>query len=132
MTNSLIHPKQGDKANSAWFETYLARLLEERDSIGLTDMIREIDTMMITVEPDCSVAYVSELALMTPYHYLVTLESESHWTHVLRIDMNSPDILLREVRDPGKHGIFRSLNEEEVRILADRNDEPRSVLCAQC
>ncbi len=111
MTNSLIHPKQGDKANSAWFETYLARLLEERDSIGLTDMIREIDTMMITVEPDCSVAYVSELALMTPYHYLVTLESESHWTHVLRIDMNSPDILLREVRDPGKHGIFRSLNE---------------------
>jgi hypothetical protein len=48
---------------------------------------------------------------MTPYHYLVTLESETHWTHVLRIDMHSPDILVREVRDPEYHGIFRSLNE---------------------
>jgi hypothetical protein len=111
MTNSLIHAKQGDKANSPWFEEFLVKLLEDRDRIGLTDMIREIDALMITVEPGCSVAYVSELALMSPYHYLVTLESESHWTHVLRIDMNSPDILVREVRDPSKHGIFRSLNE---------------------
>lgn len=109
--NSLSQPKQGDKANSPWFEEFLAKLLEDRDRIGLTEMIREIDALMITVEPGCSVAYVSELALMTPYHYLVTLESESHWTHVLRIDMNSPDILLREVRDPHTHGIFRSLNE---------------------
>lgn len=111
LTNSLIHAKQGDKQNSPWFEEYLVKLLEERDRIGLTDMIRQIDAMMITVEPGCSVAYVSELALMTPYEYLVTLESESHWTHVLRIDMNSPDILVREVRNPNNHGIFRSLNE---------------------
>lgn len=111
MINSLLHPKQGDKANSAWFDEFLIRLLEDRDRIGLTDMIREIDALMITVEPGCSVAYISELSLMTPYHYLVTLESESHWTHVLRIDMNSPDLLVREVRDPNKHGIFRSLNE---------------------
>lgn len=111
MTNSLQHPRLGDKSNSPWFEEFLARLLEDRDRIGLTDMIREIDALMLTVEPGCSVAYVSELALMTPYHYLVTLESESHWTHVLRVDMHSPDLLVREVRDPSKHGIFRSLNE---------------------
>lgn len=109
--NSLVHPKQGDKANSPWFEEYLVKLLEDRDRIGLSDMVREIDALMITVEPGCSVAYVSELALMTPYHYLVTLESESHWTHVLRVDMQAPDILVREVRDPNLHGIFRSLNE---------------------
>ncbi len=111
MTNSLQHPRLGDKSNSSWFEEFLPKLLEDRDRIGLTDMIREIDALMLTVEPGCSVAYVSELALMTPYHYLVTLESESHWTHVLRVDMNSPDLLVREVRDPSKHGIFRSLNE---------------------
>jgi hypothetical protein len=111
MTHSLIHPRQGDKTNSPWFEEFLVRLLEERDRIGLTGMIREIDAMMITVEPGCSVPYVSELALMTPYHYLVTLESETHWTHILRIDMSAPDLLVREVRDPERHGIFRSLNE---------------------
>ncbi len=109
--NSLQHQRHGDKVNSPWFEEFLPKLLEDRDRIGLTDMIHEIDAMMITVEPGCSVAYISELALMTPYHYLVTLESESHWTHVLRIDMNSPDVLVREVRDPNIHGIFRSLND---------------------
>jgi hypothetical protein len=109
--NSLLHPIQGDKTNSAWFNEFLVKLLEERDRIGLTDMIRQIDALIINVESGCSVSYVSELALMTPYHYLVTLESESYWTHVLRIDMNSPDILVREIRNPNTHGIFRSLNE---------------------
>ncbi|MDO9393882.1 MAG: hypothetical protein Q7T42_07925 [Methylotenera sp.] len=109
--NSLQFQRHGDKVNSPWFEEFLPKLLEDRDRIGLTDMVHEIDAMMITVEPGCSVAYISELALMTPYHYLVTLESESHWTHVLRIDMNSPDIIVREVRDPNLHGIFRSLND---------------------
>lgn len=109
--NSMQHPRHGDKSNSSWFEEFLPKLLEDRDRIGLTEMVHEIDAMMITVEPGCSVAYISELALMTPYHYLVTLESESHWTHVLRIDMKSPDIIVREVRDPHLHGIFRSLND---------------------
>ena len=111
MIDSLAYPRSGDKQNSAFFEEYLARLLEERDRVGLTEMIREIDAIMLTVEPGHSIQYVAELALMTPYHYLVTLESKSHWTHVLRIDMNSPDILVREVKDPNTRGIFRSLNE---------------------
>jgi len=74
-------------------------------------MINEIDAIMITVDPGHSIRYIAELALMSPYHYLVTLESENHWTHVLRIDMNSPDILVREVKDSNIRGIFRSLNE---------------------
>lgn len=109
--NSLGSERHGDKENSPFFEEYLIRLLEERDRTGLTAMIHEIDALMITVDPGHSVQYVAELALMTSYHYLVTLESESHWTHVLRIDLQSPDILVREVKDPNLRGIFRSLNE---------------------
>lgn len=111
MTKSLGFARHGDKQNSAFFEEYLGRLLEERDQLGLTDMIHEIDALMITVDPGHSVQYIAELALMTSYHYLVTLESESHWTHILRIDLNSPDLLVREVKDPNLRGIFRSLNE---------------------
>lgn len=109
--NSLKFSRHGDKENSPFFEENLVRLLEERDQLGLTSMIHEIDALMITVDPEHSIKYVAELALMTPYHYLVTLETEKHWTHVLRIDLNSPDILLREVKDPNLRGIFRSLNE---------------------
>lgn len=111
MSLSLNFPRYGDKLNSAFFEDFLGQLLEERDRVGLTASIRQIDALMITVEPGNSLAYVGELCLMTPYHYLVTLESETHDTHVLRIDMNSPDILVREVKDSNIRGIFRSLNE---------------------
>ena len=111
MQISSAFTRHGDKQNSAFFEDYLQRLLEERDAAGLTDMIEEIDAIMITVDPGHSVRYIGELALMTPYHYLVTLESENHWTHILRVDMNSPDFLVREVKDPNIRGIFRSLNE---------------------
>jgi hypothetical protein len=111
MTQSLGFPRYGGKQNSTFFEDFLGSLLEERDRIGLSDAIRQIDTLMITVEPGNSLAYVGEICLMTPYHYLVTLESESHLTHILRIDMSAPDILVREVKDPNTRGIFRSLNE---------------------
>ena len=111
MINSLDFPRYGDKENSPFFEKYLARLLEERDRTGLTDLIHEIDAIMLTVDPGHSIEYIAELAIMTPYNYLVTLESESHWTHILRIDMNYPDLLVREVKDPQIRGIFRSLNE---------------------
>jgi len=111
MTQSLSFARHGDKRNSDFFNEYLVKLLEERDRSGLTDNIHEIDAMMITVDPGHSIRYIAELALMTPYHYLVTLESESHWTHILRIDRNSPDFLVREVKDPNTRGIFRSLNE---------------------
>ena len=110
-TLSLDFARNGDKQNSAFFEEYLIKLLEERDREGLTHLIAEVDAVMLTVDPGNSIDYIAELALMTPYHYLVTLESESHWTHILRIDMNSPDFLVREVKDPNTRGIFRSLNE---------------------
>ncbi|MCB5191171.1 hypothetical protein LG198_10570 [Methylobacillus arboreus] len=109
--SSLQFPRYGDKENSPFFEEYLVKLLEERDAVGLTGMVHEIDALMITVDPGHSAKYVGELCFMTSYHYLVTLESESHWTHVLRIDLDSPDILIREVKDPNLRGIFRSLNE---------------------
>ncbi|PPD57106.1 MAG: hypothetical protein CTY10_00875 [Methylotenera sp.] len=112
MTNhSLQFSRHGDKENSTFFEDNLIRLLKERDQLGLTSMIHEIDALMISVDPEHSTKYIAELALMTPYHYLVTLETAQHLTHVLRIDLNSPDILLREVKDPNLRGIFRSLNE---------------------
>jgi hypothetical protein len=111
MTTSLSFPRNGDKQNSSFFEDYLVRLLEERDRVGLTGMVQEIDAIMITVDPGHSIRYIGELCLMTPYEYLVTLESESHWTHILRVDMNSPDFVVREVKDRRTRGIFRSLNE---------------------
>jgi hypothetical protein len=111
MNSSLRFARNGDKQNSDFFEEYLIRLLEDRDRVGLTDMVGQIEAMMITVDPGRSIEYIGELCLMTPYHYLVTLESESHWTHVLRIDLDSPDLIVREVKDPNIRGIFRSLNE---------------------
>ncbi len=111
MLSSMSFPRYGDKENSDFFERWLPRILEDRDREGLTENIRRIDALMLTVEPGHSAAYVHELCLMTPYDYQSTLESEQHSTHILRIDHNAPDLLVREVKDPELRGIFRSLNE---------------------
>lgn len=111
MKTSLSFPRHGDKKNSAFFEEYLIKLLEERDQCGLTGLIQEIDAMMLTVDPGKSIEYIAELSLMSPYRYQETLESDSHWSHILRIDMSSPDLIIREVKHAGIQGIFRSLNE---------------------
>ncbi|CAK0757377.1 conserved hypothetical protein [Gammaproteobacteria bacterium] len=108
---SFDFPRHGDKKNSSFFEEYLVKLLDDRDRSGLTGAIHQMDALMITVEPGNSLNYVGELCLMTSYHYLVTLESQNHYTHILRIDMSAPDILIREVKDENHRGIFRSLNE---------------------
>jgi len=111
MIDSTAFERHGDKQNSAFFDEYLGRLLEERDRLGLTSLIHEIDAMMIAVDPGHGLGYVGELCLMTPYHYLVTLESGNHYTHVLRVSLDYPDLLVREVKDASARGIFRSLNE---------------------
>ncbi|WP_322629902.1 hypothetical protein [Halothiobacillus sp.] len=111
MFDSNSPPRFGDKQNSAFFEEFLVRVLAERDRCGLTEMIGGIEAILISVEPGKSVEYIAELSLMTPYHYLVTLNSPKHLTHVLRIDMDSPDLLLREVKNPEYSDIFRSLND---------------------
>jgi hypothetical protein len=97
--------------NSLFFNEYLQKLLEERDEQGLSEMIQEIDAMMLTVEPGNAIEYLGELCLMSPYYYLATLESASHWTHILRVDEQAPDLIVREVKHDGIRGIFRSLNE---------------------
>ncbi|HUM99809.1 MAG TPA: hypothetical protein PLI96_04930, partial [Halothiobacillus sp.] len=112
MFDSNSFQRFGDKQNSAFFEEYVTRVLAERDRSGLTEMIGGIEALVIAVEPGKSLEYISELALMTPYHYLVTLDSTKHMTHILRIDMNSPDILLREIKDPDYSDLFRSLNDQ--------------------
>ena len=66
--NSLQFSRHGDKENSVFFEDNLIRLLEERDRLGLTYMIHEIDALMISVDPEHATKYIAELALMTPYH----------------------------------------------------------------
>jgi hypothetical protein len=57
MKISLNFPRHGDKENSAFFEDYLVKLLEERDRVGLTQMIAEIDSIMLTVDPGQSINY---------------------------------------------------------------------------
>ena len=56
---SLSFPVQGDKENSSFFNEYLSILLEERDALGLSDMIHEIDAMMLAVDPGKAIEYIN-------------------------------------------------------------------------
>ncbi|MCH9799656.1 MAG: hypothetical protein K0U18_06215 [Betaproteobacteria bacterium] len=71
MINSLAFARHGDKENSAFFEEYLQRILEERDRLGLTEMVHEIDALMITVDPDHSM----RIAIRFLLTYLLKLKT---------------------------------------------------------
>lgn len=77
--------RNGDKSNSDFFETYQERLLEERDRCGLTDLIDEIEALMITVEPGNSIEYISELALRPHSRYLGEILRVSDRNKVLKL-----------------------------------------------
>jgi len=57
--SSLMYERHGDKVNSTFFEENLIRLLEERDALGLTAMIHEIDALMISVDPGHAIQYIA-------------------------------------------------------------------------
>ena len=113
---SAIIPKtfhrHGDPINSAFFEDYAGKIMHDRDQSGLTNLIDRIVALMIAVEPNHAQSYIAELCLMTSYHYIFSYQSDQFLTHVLRINSDQPDILIREPLTNHSNDIFKTINEQ--------------------
>lgn len=91
--------RHGDKQNSVYFEEYLLKIYKQRDEMKLTENVRKIEAVVVEVDEGSADNYLAELSLMTLYSYQFSWVFEGYRWHLMRIDMQSPDLLVRELID---------------------------------
>lgn len=96
------YKRHGDKQNSNYFEEYLLSIYKERDKLGITKNVGGMQAIVVEVDLGIAAKYISELLLMTLYDYWYSWNYDGYRWHLLRIDNNSPDLLVRELIDPIK------------------------------
>ena len=87
---------QGDKQHSAFFHEYLEKIYQQRQESQLDENILAIHHMLVQVAPQTSAAYIAELLLSTPYKYSESYTDKQFIYHILQIDPECPDLLVRE------------------------------------
>ncbi|MDF2379119.1 MAG: hypothetical protein P1V18_02760 [Candidatus Gracilibacteria bacterium] len=94
---SLLRPYKrfGDKKNSPYFEEYLTKIYDWRDSVGLVDMVQEMHSIVVEVDESDRHAYIEELMIMTPYHYVKSFENKTFIYSLLEIGEKNPGFVIR-------------------------------------
>jgi hypothetical protein len=90
----------GDKKNSEFFDEYLPRIYERRAACGLGDIVGNMAAVVIQIEHGDAVAYLAELALMTPYRVIDSRLGECHRVFVLQSQPEFPRLILLEPLSP--------------------------------
>ncbi|MDP3975993.1 MAG: hypothetical protein Q8P95_03685 [bacterium] len=108
MSEPLKRPYQrhGDKESSAFFEEYLEKIYNWRDGVGLTEMIREMHSVVIEVDEQDRHAYLEELCLMTPYHFKKSYHNEHFIYSLLEVDENSPGYIIRSRKEKDRSKVM--------------------------
>ena len=67
MMDLATYTPMGDKKNSEFFEEYLPKIYERRQSPGLDEIVGNMAGVVVQVEHGDAVNYLAELAAMGPY-----------------------------------------------------------------
>ena len=105
------YERKGDKANSDFFEEHLLKIYDARDKSGLSGNYQNFHHVVVEVELGGARNYISELLVMTPYNYLRSFEDDAYRYHLLRINNDTPDYIVREQLNQNQHSKIWSLNQ---------------------
>lgn len=100
------YQQQGDKENSAYFKEFLEKIYDWRDSVGLTELIHEMHSVVIEVDEADRHAYIEELMLMTPYLFVRSYENEHFIYSLLEIGKDNPAYIIRSRKDREKSRVL--------------------------
>ncbi|MZR30245.1 hypothetical protein [Sneathiella litorea] len=87
---------KGDKKNSEFFNEFRQRIYERRKSSGIEDLVGNMRSLVMQVEPGTSLATMIELYEMTPYRHAGSYIGETHKFHVLHSRPVFPALILME------------------------------------
>ena len=108
------YKRHGDKKNSDFFEEYLMKVYDWRDSVGLVDMVHEMHSVVVEVDEEDRLAYIEELLMMTPYHFVQSYENEKFIYSLLEISADNPGFIIRSRKNPEKSTVISMNNLSPV------------------
>ncbi len=89
--------RTGDKENSQFFEQYLPKIYDRRETSGLDDLFIGMRAIVIQVDHGESLKYLMELYLMTPYRFCKGYISATHKITILQgIKLDYPFLIVLE------------------------------------
>lgn len=91
------YPIQGDKENTDFFNEYLYKIYDWRESSGLNELAGHVRALVIQVDCDHAIDYMIELYLMTPYRFVVGYMNSTHNIYILK---NTDDTPLYFILEP--------------------------------
>lgn len=107
------YDRKGDIKNSDFFEEYLTKIYDWRDSAGLTEKIGEMHSVIVEVDEEDRHAYIEELLLMTPYDFKRSYKNENFKYSLLEIparseggDHKAPGFIIRSRKNPDKSTVI--------------------------
>lgn len=95
MALSRPYQQNGDKENSSYFNEFLEKIYDWRDSVGLVDLIHEMHSVVIEVDEQDRHAYIEELMLMTPYRFIKSFENDHFIYTLLEVSQDNPGYVIR-------------------------------------
>ncbi len=103
------YKRYGDKKNSEYFEEYLLKMYDWRESVGLVDMVREMHSVVVEVDESDRHKYIQELMMMTPYHFIKSYHNDTFIYSLLEIGADNPGFIIRSRKNPEK-SLVSSMN----------------------
>jgi hypothetical protein len=100
MINPLKYEPKGDKKNSAYFNEYITKIYQRRQSSGLEDLIGDMCALIIQVQTGDAIPYIKELYAMMPYRFKAGYISFSHKFYCLESSKDAPALIIMEPLDP--------------------------------
>lgn len=90
----MSYEPRGDKKNSDFFNEYLPRIYERRESSGVVDQVGPMRAIVIQVEPGAIFETMVELYVMTPYRHTASYLGQTHQFAIMHSRPEYPALIL--------------------------------------
>ncbi|MEM8954605.1 MAG: hypothetical protein AAGD22_10680 [Verrucomicrobiota bacterium] len=115
----------GDKKNSDEFNEYRLKIYERRESSGLNDLLGNMAAVVISVDADDAIAYLSEVYLMTPYRLQASYTTDTHTIYILKCPLEvaskQPLLFVLEPHDLAYEDELTRMNKQYPNARAKAN-----------
>ncbi|MEK7673066.1 MAG: hypothetical protein AAB373_04235 [Patescibacteria group bacterium] len=111
----------GDKENSQFFNEYLPKIFDRRESSGIDDLLIGMRGIVVQVDTGDALKYMMELYLMTPYRFTVGYTCATHRAYILQVKPEYPAYIILEPTNKEYYDEFSAVDSLYPRAKEKHN-----------